>query len=118
MRRMLVTGNAENIALRSDSEIQRFTDCVLRRANQNVCMMKFAYTILYVPDVSLSLDYTAVEQTLTITAANARQTVLRFRDRFRRYLREEIAETIADTDEQAIDRELEELQRILRDSAR
>lgn len=63
-------------------------------------------------------DYATVEQTLGISAAAARQTVLRFRDRFRRYLREEIAETIADSDEQAIDRELEELQRVLRDSAR
>ena len=63
-------------------------------------------------------DYTIVEQTLGISAATARQTVLRFRDRFRRYLREEIAETIAETDEQAIDRELAELQSILRGAAR
>jgi RNA polymerase sigma factor (sigma-70 family) len=63
-------------------------------------------------------DYTAVEQSLGVTAATARQTVLRFRDRFRRYLREEIAETIADTDEHAIDVELAELQSILREAAR
>jgi len=59
-------------------------------------------------------DYTSVQQVLGLSESSARQTVHRFRDRFRRHLRDEIAETIADRDGAAIDRELDELRRALR----
>lgn len=53
-------------------------------------------------------------QALQLEDASERQAVHRFRDRFRRHLRGEIAETIASIEESAINRELEELSRALR----
>lgn len=58
--------------------------------------------------------YDTLRQALQLEDASARQAVHRFRDRFRRHLREEIAETIASIEESAINRELEELRRALR----
>ena len=58
--------------------------------------------------------YDTLREALQLADAPARQAVHRFRDRFRRHLRTEIAETIADTDDAAIDRELEALRRALR----
>ena len=55
-------------------------------------------------------------QTLGLQEATARQTVYRFHDRFRRHLRDEIAEMISEKSESAIDRELEELRHALRRS--
>ena len=60
-------------------------------------------------------SYDTLCQVLLLADAPARQAVHRFRDRFRRHLRTEIADTIADTDDAAIDRELQELRRALRD---
>lgn len=59
-------------------------------------------------------DYHQVQQVLGLSETSARKAVQRFRDRFRRHLRAEIAETIAGSDETAIDRELEELRAALR----
>ena len=61
-------------------------------------------------------DYTSLRQTLGLGESTARQTVYRFRDRFRRHLRDEIAETISEKSEGAIDRELEEPRHALRRS--
>jgi DNA-directed RNA polymerase specialized sigma24 family protein len=58
--------------------------------------------------------YETLREVLQLDDARARQAVHRFRDRFRRHLRSEIAEIIADTNEEAIDRELNELRAILR----
>ena len=63
-------------------------------------------------------DSTHVQKSLGLSASAARQAVHRFRDRFRRHLRDEIAQTIASTDDAAIDRELEGLQNALRRSRR
>lgn len=59
-------------------------------------------------------DYTKVREALGLADGPARQAVHRFRDRFRRHLRDEVAETIPDKNEAAIDQELEELRRALR----
>ena len=59
-------------------------------------------------------DYARVQEAMGLSEGSARQAVHRFRDRFRRHLREEIAETLACADEAAIDAELEELRRALR----
>lgn len=59
-------------------------------------------------------NHAQLQSVLQLNEAAARQTVHRFRERFRRHLRAEIAETIADTDNEAIDRELRELQHALR----
>ena len=59
-------------------------------------------------------DYSVVRRALGLNDAACRQAVHRFRDHFRRHLRAEIAETIADCDETAIDMELEELRCALR----
>lgn len=59
-------------------------------------------------------DYSHVQTVLGLGESTARQTVHRFRDRFRRHLRDEVAQTISSTEDAAIDRELEELRRALR----
>ena len=59
-------------------------------------------------------SYDTLRQVLQLDDASARQVVHRFRNRFRRHLRSEIAETIAEADEGAIDRELSDLCAILR----
>ena len=59
-------------------------------------------------------DYAEVQRVLSLSDVSARLAVRRFRDRFRRHLREEIAETLACADEAAIDAELEELRGALR----
>lgn len=59
-------------------------------------------------------SYDTLRQVLQLDDASARQVVHRFRNRFRRHLRSEIAETIAAADEEAIDRELNDLCAILR----
>lgn len=61
-------------------------------------------------------DYTKVREELGLGESTARQAVHRFRDRFRRHLRAEVAETISDQNESAIDAELYELRRALRGS--
>ena len=69
-----------------------------------------------VPFLGLSADegcYRTLRETLKLDDSRARQAVHRFRDRFRRHLRDEIAETIASNDDEAIDRELHELRSIL-----
>jgi RNA polymerase sigma-70 factor (ECF subfamily) len=58
-------------------------------------------------------SYDRLQQTLQITETAARQSVHRFRERFRRHLRAEIAETLAAPDEAAIDHELMELRTAL-----
>jgi DNA-directed RNA polymerase specialized sigma24 family protein len=60
-------------------------------------------------------SYDSLRGALQLDEAAARQAVHRFRNRFRRHLRCEIAETIADAGEDAIDRELGELCAILRE---
>lgn len=59
-------------------------------------------------------DYSKVREALGLADAPARQAVHRFRDRFRRHLRDEVAETLPDKSDAAIDQELEELRRALR----
>lgn len=54
-------------------------------------------------------SYAQLQETLKLTDSAARQTVHRFRERFRRHLREEIAETLENPNETSIDLELEEL---------
>jgi DNA-directed RNA polymerase specialized sigma24 family protein len=69
-----------------------------------------------VPFLGLGADdgcYRTLRDTLQLDESRARQAVHRFRDRFRRHLRDEIAETIADHDDEAIDHELRELRAIL-----
>jgi len=69
-----------------------------------------------VPFLGLGADegcYQTLRETLKLDDSRARQAVHRFRDRFRRHLRDEIAETIASNDDEAIDRELLELRSIL-----
>lgn len=60
-------------------------------------------------------SYPELQQVLGLSEASARQTVHRFRDRYRRHLRSEIGQTLESPgDEAAIDRELEELRAVLR----
>ncbi|MEK7950779.1 RNA polymerase sigma factor [Luteolibacter soli] len=69
-----------------------------------------------VPFLGLGADdacYRTLRDTLNLDESRARQAVHRFRDRFRRHLRDEIAETIATDDDEAIDRELNDLRAIL-----
>ena len=58
-------------------------------------------------------SYTELQRVLNITETAARQSVHRFRERFRRHLRAEIAETLSEPDEAAIDHELMELRAAL-----
>ncbi len=58
-------------------------------------------------------SYAELQRSLQITETAARQSVHRFRERFRRHLRAEIAETLAQPDEAAIDREIMELRAVL-----
>lgn len=68
------------------------------------------------PFLGLTADagsYLDLQRNLNITESAARQTVHRFRERFRRHLRAEIAETLSEPDEAAIDHELMELRAAL-----
>ncbi len=58
-------------------------------------------------------SYAELQRILQITETAARQSVHRFRERFRRHLRAEIAETLAQPDEATIDAELIELRSML-----
>jgi RNA polymerase sigma factor (sigma-70 family) len=60
-----------------------------------------------------ALTYAELQQTLRLNEAAARQTVHRFRERFRLHLREEIATTLETVTEAAIDDELRNLRAIL-----
>lgn len=74
----------------------------------------FAVLVPFLGLADAEPDYTRVQTVLGLGESTARQTVHRFRDRFRRHLRDEVAQTIASTEDAAIDLELEELRRALR----
>ena len=81
----------------------------------NVAGRSTQFTAL-TPFLGLGQDagsYDELQQALNITETAARQSVHRFRERFRRHLRAEIAETLAEPDEASIDHELMELRAAL-----